>query len=283
MTVYPLVIRLGPLTITGYGIMMMAAFLMGGWVIQRELYRRRLSEDYAADIVVAAVIGGIVGGKIWYALLYHDLGALFSRGGLVWYGGFIGGVLAVLGNGWRRRVPVRFTMEIGTPALAVGYAIGRVGCFLVQDDYGVATSVPWAMRFPQGWPPSTAENLAAAGVKLPPEIAPTEVLAVHPTQLYETAAMLLAFWLLWRLRKHQHAMGWLFGVYLALAGLERFLVEFFRAKDDRFFGPFTLAQTVSVALIVVGVTLLKRWWQPGQFSLPRETVVLRRQETGATK
>lgn len=278
MTVYPLVLRIGPLTITGYGIMMMAAFLMGGWVIQRELHRRGMSEDYAADIVVAAVIGGIVGGKIWYAALYQDLGALFARGGLVWYGGFIGGTLAILANGWRRRVPLRFSMEINAPALVVGYAIGRVGCFLVQDDYGVPTSVPWAMRFPQGWPPSTAENLAAVGVKIPPEIAPTEVLAVHPTQLYETAAMLLAFWLIWRLRKHQHAMGWLFGVYLVLAGLERFLVEFFRAKDDRFFGPFTLAQSVSVALVALGVALLVRWWRPDQLSLPHEAVVLGRAE-----
>lgn len=280
MTVYPLVIRLGPLTITGYGLMMMAAFLMGGWVIQRELRRRGHGEDYAADIVVAAVIGGIVGGKVWYAALYGDLSALFSRGGLVWYGGFIGGVLAVLANGWRRRVPLRFTMEIGSPALALGYAVGRVGCFLVQDDYGVPTSVPWAMRFPQGWPPSTAQNLAAVGVDIPPEIALTEVLAVHPTQLYETAAMLLAFWLLWRLRRHQHAMGWLFGVYLVLAGLERFAVEFFRAKDDRFFGGFTLAQTVSVALVALGLTLLVRWWRPDSFALPPEATVLKRAETG---
>ncbi len=280
MTVYPLVLRIGPLTITGYGIMMMAAFLMGGWVIQRELRRRGLNEDYAADIVVAAVIGGIVGGKIWYAALYQDLSSLISRGGLVWYGGFGGGALAILANGWRRRVPLRFTMEITAPALAVAYAIGRVGCFLVQDDYGVPTSVPWAMRFPQGWPPSTAENLAAVGVKIPPEIAPTEVLAVHPTQLYETAAMLVAFWLIWRLRKHRHAVGWLLGVYLVLGGLERFLVEFLRAKDDRFFGPFTLAQSVSVALVVLGIVLLARWWRPDSFSLPPQATVLRRTETG---
>jgi phosphatidylglycerol:prolipoprotein diacylglycerol transferase len=263
MTVYPLILHLGPLMITGYGIMMMVAFLMAGWVMQRELARRGLKEDYAADIVVAAVIGGIVGGKIWYAALYHDWSTLVSRGGLVWYGGFLGGVLAVILNGARRRVPLRFTMELVAPALAVGYALGRVGCFLVQDDYGIPTSLPWGMRFPQGTPPSTVQNLIRDfGVKVPPGLQPTDVLAVHPTQLYEVALMLLAFWLIWRLRQHQHAAGWLFGLYLLLGGIERFLVEFLRAKDDRLLGPLTLAQGVSLAIAAVGLVMLARWARP---------------------
>jgi phosphatidylglycerol:prolipoprotein diacylglycerol transferase len=256
--------------ITGYGIMMMVAFLMAGWVMQRELQRRGLKEDYAADVVVAAVIGGIVGGKIWYAALYRDWSTLFSRGGLVWYGGFLGGVLAVILNGTRRRVPIRFTMELVAPALAVGYALGRVGCFLVQDDYGVPTSLPWGMRFPQGTPPSTVQNLMRDfGVTVPSGLQPTDVLAVHPTQLYEVALMLLAFWLIWRLRQHQHAAGWLFGLYLLLGGIERFLVEFLRAKDDRLLGPLTLAQGVSLAIALVGVAMLARWARPD--SLPTAT------------
>jgi phosphatidylglycerol:prolipoprotein diacylglycerol transferase len=274
--VYPLVIRLGPFTVTGYGIMMMVAFLVGGWVIQQDLRRRGLREDYAADIVVAAVIGGIIGGKLYYALLYRDASSLFSRGGLVWYGGFIGGVTAVLLNGWRRRVPMRFTMEIGSPALAVGYAVGRVGCFLVQDDYGVPTNLPWGMKFPAGWPPSTVANLSRDfGLTFPPGTPPGDVLAVHPTQLYETGLMLLAFWLLWRLRTHEHATGWLFGVYLALAGAERFIIEFVRAKDDRFFGPLTLAQVVSLAIVTVGVVLMARWSRKDDFAIPADVTVLR--------
>jgi phosphatidylglycerol:prolipoprotein diacylglycerol transferase len=261
--------------ITGYGIMMMVAFLMAGWVMQRELARRGLKEDYAADVVVAAVIGGIVGGKIWYAALYHDWGTLLSRGGLVWYGGFLGGVLAVILNGARRRVPLRFTMELVAPALAVGYALGRVGCFLVQDDYGIPTSLPWGLRFPQGTPPSTVQNLIRDfGVKVPPGLQPTDVLAVHPTQLYEVALMLLAFWLIWRLRRHQHAAGWLFGLYLLLGGTERFLVEFLRAKDDRLLGPFTLAQGVSLAIALVGAVMLARWARDGSAS-PADVAALR--------
>ncbi|MBI2536824.1 MAG: prolipoprotein diacylglyceryl transferase [Gemmatimonadetes bacterium] len=275
MTVYPLIIRAGPLMITGYGIMMMAAFLMAGWVMQHELRRRGLKEDYAADIVVAAVIGGIIGGKLWYAALYRDWSTLFSRGGLVWYGGFVGGVLAVMLNGWRRKVPLRFSMELTAPALAVGYAVGRVGCFLVQDDYGVPTSLPWGMRFPQGWPPSTAQNLARDfGVTLPSGTQPTDVLAVQPTQLYEVALMLLAFWWIWRLRTHQRAAGWLFGWYLLLAGIERFLVEFLRAKDDRFLGPLTIAQGMSLAIALVGVGMLARWARPDAFALPPEAATL---------
>lgn len=262
MTVYPLAFHLGPLEITGYGLMVMAGFLMGGWVMQVELGRRGLREDYAADIVVAAVIGGIVGAKAYYAALVGDLGALVSRAGMVWYGGFIGGFLAVVGMSLWRRVPVRFTMELTAPALAVGYALGRVGCFLVQDDYGVPTSLPWAMRFPEGTPPSTAANLQLQfGVDVAPGVAPSEVLAVHPTQLYEVAIMLGVFWLLWRLRRHAHAVGWLFGVYLVAAGLERFGIEFLRAKDDRFLGALTLAQGVSLAVAAAGLALMTLWWQ----------------------
>src|SRR5438128_4210996 len=159
MTLYPLVFRLGPLTVTGYGLMMMAAFLLGGWAMQKELRRRGMSEEYAADVVVAAVIGGIIGAKVWYAVLTRDVAALLSRGGMVWYGGFLGGVAAVALNSWRRRVPTRFTMELTAPVLALGYAIGRVGCFLVEDDYGMPTTLPWGLRFPNGLPPTTAGNL----------------------------------------------------------------------------------------------------------------------------
>lgn len=284
MTVYPLVLRLGPLMITGYGIMMMVGFLVAGWAMQRELLRRGFGEDYAADIVVAAVIGGIIGGKVWYAALYRDWSTLLSRGGLVWYGGFVGGVLAVMLNGWRRKVPLRFTMELTAPALAVGYALGRVGCFLVQDDYGVPTSLPWGLRFPQGTPPSTAENLARDfGVAIPPGAQPGDVLAVHPTQLYEVALMLLAFWLIWRLRTRRHAMGWLFGLYLLLAGIERFLVEFLRAKDDRFLGPLTIAQGMSLTIALLGVALLVRWARDDAFAVPREATVLQTARPGVTR
>src|ERR687898_123400 len=205
MTVYPFIIHLGPLEVTGYGLMLMVAFLAGGWLIARQLRENQLREDYAADIVAAAVIGGIIGAKLWYVALTGDPDALFSRGGLVWYGGFIGGALAVILNSWRLRVPIRWTMQLAAPALAAAYALGRVGCFLVNDDYGRPTDLPWAVRFPHGLPPSTAAN-----------------------------------------------MEQLFGIPVA-PGIERSLIEILRAKDDRFLGPFTLAQLTSVVLIAVGI------------------------------
>jgi phosphatidylglycerol---prolipoprotein diacylglyceryl transferase len=260
MTVYPFVLHLGSFEITGYGLMMMVAFLMGGWLIGLELRRRGLAEDYAADMVAAAVVGGIIGAKLWYVALTRDPGAILSRGGLVWYGGFLGGALAVILNGWRLRVPLRWTMQITAPALAAAYALGRVGCFLVNDDYGRPSSLPWAMKFPRGLPPTTAGNMEQLfGIPVPAGTDPSTVLAVHPTQLYEVAIMLGVFMLLWRLRDNGRPVGWLFGLYLALAGAERFLVEIVRAKDDRFLGPFTIAQLTSVILIGIGAVLISKW------------------------
>ncbi len=257
MTVYPFVIHLGPLEITGYGLMMMVAFLMGGWLITLELKRRGLSEDYAADMIAAAVVGGIIGAKLWYVALNQDLGSLFSRGGLVWYGGFIGGTIAVILNGWRLGVPLRWTMQLAAPTLAASYALGRVGCFLVNDDYGRPTTMAWGMKFPHGLPPSTAGNMEKLfGIPVAAGTNPATVLAVHPTQLYETAIMLGVFMILWRLRKSDHPVGWIFGLYLVFAGAERFLIEILRAKDDRFLGPFTIAQVTSVILILIGTALL---------------------------
>jgi len=260
MTIYPFTFALGPLEITGYGLMMMVAFLMGGWLMALELRRRGLVEDYAADSVAAAVIGGIIGAKLWYVALTGDAGALLSRGGLVWYGGFIGGALAVILNGWRLRVPLRWTMQVAAPALAAAYALGRVGCFLVNDDYGRPSTLPWAVKFPEGLPPSTAGNLQQLfGIPIPAGTDPSTVLAVHPTQLYETALMLGAFVILWAWRRRARPIGWLFGVYLVFAGVERFLIEILRAKDDRFLGPFTLAQLASVILVALGVVILNSW------------------------
>jgi phosphatidylglycerol:prolipoprotein diacylglycerol transferase len=260
MNVFPLQWDLGPIEITGYGLMLMVAFLMGGWLIARQLREAKLKEDYAADMVAAAVIGGIIGAKLWYVALTGDPDALFSRGGLVWYGGFIGGALAVILNSWRLRVPIRWTMQLAAPALAAAYALGRVGCFLVNDDYGRPSDLPWAVKFPEGLPPSTAENLKNLfGIPIPAGVDPATVLAVHPTQIYEVVAMLLAFGVLWSLRKSGRPVGWLFGLYLVFAGVERFLVEILRAKDDRFLGPFTVAQLTSAIIVVIGLVILMLW------------------------
>lgn len=259
-TVYPLVFKIGSFEVTGFGLLMMLAFVVGGWLVNLELRRNKWNEEFGADMVVAAVVGGIIGAKLWYVALTGDPGALFSRGGLVWYGGFLGGVLAVIVNGARRQVPIRVTMHLAAPALAAAYAIGRVGCFVVGDDYGVPTTLPWGVKFPQGIPPTTAGNLANMfGVAVPPGTDPTTVLAVHPTQLYTVIAMTVVFMLLWRWRLSARPHGWLFGAFLVFMGVERFLVEMLRAKDDRFLGAFTIAQATSIPIAVVGAVLLVRF------------------------
>jgi phosphatidylglycerol:prolipoprotein diacylglycerol transferase len=263
-TIYPFNFHLGPLSVTGYGIMLMVGFLVGGWLMDRDLRERGLHHEYAADMTVAAVIGGVLGAKLWYVAATGEISSLFSRGGLVWYGGFLGGVTVVLLNGWRLKVPMRWTMELTAPALPAAYALGRIGCFLVGDDYGVPSTLPWAVKFPQGIPPTTAGNLARDfHVAVPAGVAPETVLAVHPTQVYETLLMIGVFMLLWRLRGHQRGTGWLFGVYMVLAGSERFLVEFVRAKEDRTLGPFTVAQLTALGIILAGAFLLARFKNAG--------------------
>jgi phosphatidylglycerol:prolipoprotein diacylglycerol transferase len=159
---------------------------------------------------------------------------------------------------------MRWTMEITAPALAAAYALGRIGCFLVGDDYGVPSSLPWAVQFPQGIPPTTAGNLARDfHVAIPAGVSPETVLAVHPTQLYETLAMVGVFMVLWRLRGHRHGTGWLFGIYLMLAGTERFLVEFIRAKEDRLFGGVSLAQLTALAIVLTGAVVTARFKNAG--------------------
>lgn len=256
---------LGGQPITSFGVFMLFAFLTAGYVLRAEL--RRVGEDpeRAWDFVFMAVIGGIVGARGYYVLLNFrslatdPVGLIFARGGLVWYGGFLLATALVIWEIRRQKLSVPLMADLMAPALALAYAVGRIGCFLVGDDYGRPTESWVGIEFPRGIPPSTAGELRTDfGLAIPESIPDTEVLAVHPTQLYETGLALAIFAVLWRLRKHPHRDGWLFGLWMVLAGAERFAVEFFRAKDDRFFGPFTLAQVISVAVILVGAWVLGR-------------------------
>jgi phosphatidylglycerol:prolipoprotein diacylglycerol transferase len=212
-------------------------------------------EEDASALIFAAGVGGIVGAKVYYAILNRDWHLLFDRSGLVWYGGFILGAAAVLFTINRRRLPVWELADAVAPALALGYAIGRIGCFLVGDDYGRPTDLPWGVAFPVGLPPTTAGELRQMfGLSIPASIPDSQLLRVHPTQIYETLSCLaiwgIGLWLFRRrLRPGQTAM-----IILALLAVERFLVEILRAKDDRFFGPLTLAQVISLAVLaLVGV------------------------------
>lgn len=244
--------HIGSFSISPFGVMLMLAFLAAYAQLSWGLKRLGVgNEEDASAILFAGGIGGIVGAKVYYAILYHDWHLLFDRSGLVWYGGFILGGLAVIWVLHHRRLPPWRTADAAAAALALGYAVGRIGCFLVGDDYGIPTSLPWGVKFPVGLPPTTAGNMRSVwGLSVPASIPNNQLIAVHPTEIYETL-ICLGIWLIGRklIRRHLqpgNAALWIF----ALLAVERFGVEFLRAKDDRFFGYFTLAQVISVAVLI---------------------------------
>jgi phosphatidylglycerol---prolipoprotein diacylglyceryl transferase len=255
---YPTLVRIGSFEITTFGLMMFLAFIVAGWILARQLKKYGIDDDVASSMVMAGAIGGIVGAKIYYAILFRDWHLLFERAGLVWYGGLIGGAAAVSWVIVRRHADFWNAADAAAPALSIGYCLGRIGCFLVGDDYGAPTASWVGVAFPKGAPPTTAASLREFGVNVDPSIPADQVLRVHPTQLYESASALVMFLILMRYNSRPHAKGRAFAIFLVLLGIERFLVEFVRAKDDRFLGPFTVAQLISVVCIVTGAALFAR-------------------------
>ncbi len=253
---------LGGEAITSFGVFMLLAFLTAGYVTRAEMRRVGQDPEKAWDLLFMAVVGGIVGAKGYYVLLNwprlveDPVGLIFARGGLVWYGGFLLATALVVWEIRRQKLPLPQMADLIAPGLALAYGVGRMGCFLVGDDWGLPTGSALGMRFPRGTPATTVTNIEQQfGVTVDPALIEQygQIIPVHPTQLYEVAASTLIFLFLWRVRKHRHAAGWLFMLWLALAGVERFLVEFLRAKDDRFIGALTLAQVISLIIVVVGL------------------------------
>lgn len=217
--------------------MVAIAALVGLAMFTRELRRSGLPET-AWDVGIAGIVGGLAGAKLLWVAEHageeplRDL--ILSRGGMSWFGGFAGGVLAGIILMRRRKLPLFAVLAAATPALAVGHAIGRIGCFLVGDDYGRPSSLPWAVAFPEGLPPTTV--------------------AVHPTQLYEALALIPIALMLIRWRRNELADRLVLGRYLVLVGLLRFLIEFVRV-NDRVVGPLTVAHLASMAAATIGIVL----------------------------
>ncbi len=262
---FPVLFEIGGFTITTFGLMMFLSFIAGAWVLSRQIEQRGHDRDIAWDVLIWIMVGGILGAKVYYlALHWRDVvanpaGMIFSRGGLVWYGGLIGGVLAYYWQMRKRNLPIATFFDATAPALLLSIAIGRVGCFLVGDDYGLPTDSWLGVAFPQGAPPSTAGYLRSIGVDVPAELPDHAVVTVHPTQLYEVGIVLVLFALLLKLSPRlQDRPGRLFGAFLALYGVERFLIEFLRAKDDRFLFGLSTSQAMSLLLIGVAAYLWTR-------------------------
>ena len=257
---------LGGEAITSFGVFMLFAFLTGGYVIRAGMRRIGEDPDKAWDLVFMGVIGGIAGAKLYYILLNYerlttDPGALIlSRGGLVWYGGFLLATALVVWEIRRQKMPLPKMADIIAPALALAYAVGRMGCFLVGDDWGRPTDSWLGIAFPRGTPATSVINIERLGIAVDPELIEKygQIVPVHPTQLYEVGLSTLIFFFLWKIRGDARASGWIFMLWLVLAGAERFAVEFLRAKDDRFFGVLTLAQVISLAIVAAGVIGMTR-------------------------
>jgi phosphatidylglycerol:prolipoprotein diacylglycerol transferase len=237
--VYPVLFRIGSFEITSFGVMVALGALAGLWVFRRELARSKLPEA-AVDAAVFGLIGGLLGAKLLYVFEHLGEGSFLSlfldRGGMSWFGGFVGGLLAGLATIRAKRWPLIAVLSAATPALAVGQMLGRVGCFLVGDDYGSPTSLPWGVAFPQGLPP-TIER-------------------VHPTQIYEAIFLAVLAWVLVRWRRRGVPDRVVLGRYFLLAGAFRFGLEFLRV-NTRVAGPLTVAHFFALAIVLLGIGLLR--------------------------
>src|SRR5262249_50306956 len=237
-------------------------FIAGAWVLGLELRRRGEDPDLASTFVLWAAVGGLIGARVlflveeWRAFLDNPWPLLFTGSGFVWYGGLIGGVLGLTLCIYRHHLSWLDMMDAAAPAISLGHGIGRMGCHFAGDgDWGPPTTLPWGVAYPNaivGWD-------YAPGVR------------VHPTPLYETIAYVTIFALLWSRRTKPHQPGAQFGLYLLLAGIARFMLEFVRVNPPLLLG-LSQAQLISVVLLAVGafLFLVKRGEvSPVPASLPR--------------
>lgn len=235
---YPVLFDIRGFEVTSFGAMLAVAALVGIWIFRREL-RRSGMPDSAVDAALAGVFGGVVGAKLLWVVEHLGSDAwtslLFSRGGLSWFGGFAGGVLAGLFVMRRQGLPFLATIAAATPALAIGHAIGRIGCLLVGDDYGTPSDLPWAMSFPKGLPPTDVP--------------------VHPTMVYEAIALLPIAFVLFGMRRRQVVDRSVVGAYLVMTALVRFLIQWLRVYEP-FAGPLGFAHTAALIVMAVGLYLL---------------------------
>ena len=252
---YPVLFKIGPFTIYGLGVFWALGALAAGWIIRLELRRYRYNPELASTMVVAAAMGGLLGARLififeeWNSFMRAPLDFILSGAGFTWYGGMLGGALAVTWLVRRHRIPWLNAADISAPASALGYGIGRIGCFLAGDaTWGKVTDVPWGVAFTNaifGWvDPIT-------GIPYPPGV------KVHPTQIYELIQSLIVFGILWPLRKKGYAEGTIFWLYLILAGSMRFLVEFWRVNPVVGLG-MTEYQWISIVLVALGLWQILR-------------------------
>ncbi len=267
---YPVIYDFGNINIFGfefnpvinsYGFMLMMAFYSCYYFLNKDLKRLGYDSNLSGDIVFAAAVGGILGSKIYYLIENFDrviadpTGMIFSGAGLVFLGGLMGGTLGVTFVINKNNLSWITFADIVAPLLILGYAIGRIGCLLVGDDYGLPTHLPWGIEFPNGLPPSTYSIFQTYYPWVNLDNFEPGVLSVHPTPIYETIIGGLIFYYLYQKRTSVAIVGSLFFTYLILAGTERFIVEFLRVNEKYFIG-LSGAQVISILMITIGAWFL---------------------------
>jgi phosphatidylglycerol:prolipoprotein diacylglycerol transferase len=239
---YPF-IHIGHFSIGTFGILLWLAAVCACWVLHRNLQRWKIDAD-AIGIVAISTVAGVIGAKLWHvfedpqALIHSPMAIIFDRAGFAWFGGLVAGILALLWQGRTYGIGRLAMLDLATSCAAVGYGVGRLGCLISGDgDYGIPTSLPWGMSFPNGLVPTTQR--------------------VHPTPIYELIAGLFIAWILWRRGSPDRPkpIGQLTGEYLILTGIARFLVEFIRINPKIYWG-MSNAQVASIGSIVFGAGLV---------------------------
>lgn len=255
-------LSLGAFTVPSFTLLVLLALALGSWLGTRQASHLGYDPEHVWRMIPWVAVAGVVGSKVYHlAFIAREplarWPAAFPESGMVWYGGAIAGIAVAA---WRIRrtlgAPLHQLLDYGVPCLAAGHAVGRIGCFLAGDDWGVPTTLPWGVAFPHGAPPSTAANLRAFGVSLPASVPDAQLFTVHPTMLYESAGLTLLAVALWRMTRRAPRPWTVFAAYLMGYGALRFAVELLRAKDDRLAMGLTVAQLISIALCVAGVVIL---------------------------
>ena len=260
---YPILFNFGPFIISSFGVMMVIAFLLGNYLLRRDVVALGYDPIIAEDITFRAAIGGILGAKVYYLIetiptgqaadningLIEIIAGIFTLSGgriasgiqnfgagLVFLGGLIGGVAAISWYVYRKKLNWLEIADLAAPFLVLGHGIGRIGCFLVGDDYGIASNLPWAIAFPKGLPPTD--------------------ITVHPTQLYEMAAYFSIFFYLRYRKRNQQFKGEIMFEYLFLGGFARFMVEFIRTNTKYL---FDLSGAQYLSILMMGIGAYQMW------------------------